>query len=405
MRQYHRHLVHVYHAKNIDEDITLRVPPGSDLADANVLSIDDIFKSLDYIETSLNRRWKKLYRTIARGLIVLDFLGGLRRAEGLGLMPSDLLPGPFCEVMVRDNDIRTLKTENANRCVELGILAHPFSELLLPVRELFRQAENLGTDLSCNISDDVIVPIVHEALRAVTGLRTCHMHTLRHSSAHWNFMRLALADLGHMDLFPHLSKTTIWLQSSRELRSLLLHSGESVNDCAWIVAAIMGHSNPGRVTFRYYVHSLDILLAQFLETRTPSGAPANADELRGLSGLPHSTAYTQLPASPIKNQAPNLNSSAGDLQSGAAWHLKSENEFVLKIFSGRIGLPVYTIIEPALHPKNSRFWPKDTYDILWMSSELGMSEEKLATMFGLDRRDISTMLSRANSILQFRGYQ
>lgn len=412
LRQYHRHLASpAYDAKNIDEGIALRVPPGSDSVDANVVSIDDIFNALDYIESSRNRLWKKLYRTAARGLIVLDFFGGLRRAEGLGLTPSDLLPGPFSEVFVRDNDSRTLKTENANRCVELGILAHPFSELLLPVRELFREAENLRGNISCGLSDDVIVPIVHEALREVTGLKTCHMHTLRHSAAHWNYLRLALADQDVSNLFPHLPKTTVWLKHSQELRSLLLHSDASVNDSAWVVAAIMGHSNPGRVTFRYYVHSADIVLAQILKARATAGsyargdASTRVDELRGVSGLPRSTAYNRRPASRDLKQAQNFSASGGDLQFGAGWHQKPEDEFVLKLFSDRLRLPVHPISKPAPQQTNLRSWPKDTYDILWMSSELGLSEERLASIFGIDRHDISAMLARAKSVLQSRGYK
>lgn len=140
LRQYHRHLVAAYGAPTIDEDIALRVASGPDRADAYVLSIEEIFKALEYIEVSRNRKWKKLYRTVARGQIVLDFLGSLRRAEGFGLVPSDLLPGPFCEVIVRGNDNRGLKTENAYRRALLGILAHPFPELLDPVHELFHRS-------------------------------------------------------------------------------------------------------------------------------------------------------------------------------------------------------------------------------------------------------------------------
>jgi hypothetical protein len=327
LRQYHRHIWNAYDAPNIDEAEVLRVAPGSDRADAHVVSLDEIFKSLEHIEVSRNRKWKKLYRTVARGLIVVDFLGGLRRAEGLGLMSTDLLPGPFGHLLVRDNEIRTLKTENANRCVPLGVLAHPFSKLLAPVDDLFREARRIGTDLSCGMSDDVIVPIVHKALQTVTGLKNCHGHTLRHSAAHYAFIRLMLADLNQKDLFPHLPATTAWLSGSRDLRSLLLHNGESLNnDCAWAVAAFMGHSNPGRVTFRHYVHCLDILLARFLSEHTTIGSPATREELRCLSFLPRATAYEQLTATADKDERPETNEDSVERRVDIGRHLDPEYE-------------------------------------------------------------------------------
>jgi len=405
LRQYHRHLVFAYGASTIDEGVAFRVAPGSDPADAHVLSVDEIFQVIEHIEASRNRRWKKLYRTVALGQIVLDFLGGLRRAEGLGLLPSDLLPGPLCGVRVRDNDIRTLKTENAYRQVVLGALAHPFSELLDHVYALFREAGELGTDLSCGVSEDVIVPIIHDALRAVTRVEDCHLHTLRHSAAHWMFMRLMVADLDRVpDLFPHLPKTTLWLKASHEVRSLLLHNS-GMNDHAWAVAVMMGHSNPDKVTLRYYVHCLDLLLALFLAARTKLGAAATAEELRSLSGLPHSTAYHRLPAPTEQNANSNLIAPIDCTQGHDKSCHEPEKEFVLKIFCDRLGLSVHSNCHPSPPAAHPDFWPKDTYDMLWMSYELGLSADRLASIFGLGRQDVVAMLSRADSFLRIRGYQ
>jgi hypothetical protein len=405
LRQYHRHIWNVYEAPAIDEAEVLRVAPGSDCADAHVVSIDEIIKSLEYIEISRNRKWKKLYRTVARGLIVMDFFGGLRRAEGLGLMPTDLSPGPFGHLLVRDNEIRTLKTENANRCIPLGVLAHPFSELLEPVADLFREAKRIGTDLSCGMSDDVIVPIVHKALQTVTGLKNCHGHTLRHSAAHYAFIRLMLADLNQKDLFPHLPITTAWLRCSPDLRALLLHNGQSMNnDCAWVVATIMGHSNPGRVTFRHYAHCLDILLAKFLSEHTNLGAPATREELRALSYLPRATAYEHLSATADQDKGQNTNPASFDRQVDNGRHLEPGYEFALRVYSDRLKLKSNSRVEPVELPDKC-FWPKDTYDLLWMSWELSLKESKLATIFGLEELEVGEILSRARSVMRIRNYQ
>jgi integrase len=402
--QYHRHLVDDCEAVPFDERAVLRVLPGSDPADAHVLTIDEIFQVIEHIQFSRNRKWKELHRIVAVGQAVLDFLGGLRRAEGLGLLPTDLLPGSFCEVKVSDNDIRALKTDNAYRRVRLGPMAHPFPELLDPVHVLFQEAKRLGTDLSCGLSDDTIVPIIHEALQAVTGSDDCHLHTFRHSAAHWMYMRLMIADLDQAaaKLFPHWPKTTIWLQASRDLRCLLLHNNDSVNDTGWAVCATLGHSNPDTVTLRYYVHCLDLLLAFFLEARTKLGAPATREAIRGLSGLPLSTAYSQLPAS---TDNVNRNVSVDGLQEADGARPMTEGEFALQIFSYRLGLSIPSSCHALSPPVDSPFWPKDTYDILWMSMELGLTSERLATIFGLNEQCIGAILSRADSVLRTHGFQ
>jgi hypothetical protein len=401
LRQYHWHLVEEYDAKKINEEIAFPYKSGSDPVDAHILSVDEIFQAIEYIEVSRNRRWKRLYRTIARGQIIIFFLGGLRRAEGLGLMPSDMLPGPLCEVMVRDNDSRTLKTKNAYRRVVLGALAHPFPELLDPVYALFREAASRKTDLSCGISDDVIVPIIHEALQAVTESKECHLHTLRHSAAHWMFMRLMLADLDRIpEIFPHLPKTTLLLKAAPEFRWLLLHNDHAMNDHAWAVAVTMGHSNPDKVTLRYYVHCQDLLTNLFLEARTKQGTPATRDELRSLSGLPQRTANSQLLAPEKHNDNTDRAAAMDEKARDDSRSFDQEKAFVSKIFCKRLGLTIRSSWRSAPSLTQSRFWLKDTYDILWMSCDLGLSSDKLATIFGLDRQVIDAMLSRADSLLR-----
>jgi hypothetical protein len=245
------------------------------------------------------------------------------------------------------------------------------------------------------------VPIIHEALQAVTGTDDCHLHTFRHSAAHFMYMRLMIADLDQAaaKLFPHWPKTTIWLLASRDLRCLLLHNNDSVNDSGWAVCATLGHSNPDTVTLRYYVHCLDLLLALFLEARTKLGAPDSRKELRRLSGLPRSTAYSQLPASKVNS---SLDIAADGRQDGSGSLPMPEEAFALEVFSG---LTIHSSCHPISQQVDSPFWPKDTYDIVWMSMELGLTSERLATIFGLDEHCIGAMLSRADSVFRIHGVQ
>ncbi len=84
--------------------------------------------------------------------------------------------------------------------------------------------------------------------------------------------------------------------------------------------------------------------------------------------------------------------------------IKSFFRASLKVFSDRLELKSNSRVEPS-EPTDKCFWPKDTYDLLWMSCELGLTESRLATIFGLEERDVREMLSRARSVMRLRGYQ
>ena len=332
LREYHRHLVHDedYHAKSIDEAKAFRVPSGLLPVDARVISLDDLFRAIEIIKTAENPRWSELYRRIALGHIVVIFLGGLRRMEALGLDPADVLPGTWFEVFVRENEHRGLKTPNAERKIVLSTFAYPFNELLDYVWDLYDLAKERGGALDCGISDDVIIPIIHDALYQATGDDDCHAHTLRHSAAHWMLLRLAVSDSGLNyvpNLFPHLPLTMRWLEASKTFRALfyLNNDQSSSNDHAWAVASTLGHSNPSSVSLKSYVHCLDLWLSLALESMASSGGEVGDEQLRKLSGLPHSTAHTRLRST--KNEEPQRRR---ELQS----------EFTLALFRERFGLSV-----------------------------------------------------------------
>jgi integrase len=299
LREYHRHLVHDdYHAKSINEAKVFRVPSGLLPVDARVISLDDLFRAIEIIKTAKNPRWTDLYRRIALGQIVVIFLAGLRRMEALGLDPADVWPSPLFDIFVRENKHRGLKTSNAERRSVLSTFAYPFNELLDYVWDLYDEAKERGTALDCGISDDVIVPIIHEALYQATGDDDCHAHTLRHSAAHWMLLRLALSDsdLDYVpNLFPHLPLTMRWLEVSKTFRGLFYLNNDraSSNDHAWAVASALGHSNPN-ISMRSYVHCLDVWLSLALESIASSRGEVGDEQLRKLSGLPHSTAHTRL---------------------------------------------------------------------------------------------------------------
>jgi integrase len=326
LREYNRHLVTKYKAPPVDEAVAFHVAAGPYSVDARVISLDDLFRTIDHIRTTQNTNWTALYRRVALGHLVLIFLGGLRRMEALGLAPEDVLPSSFFEVFIRENQFRGLKTPNAERGIMLATFAYPFNELLDHVWSLYDEAKARDGDLSCGISDDVIVPIIHRALQVATGDDHCHLHTLRHSAAHWMFLRLTLGDLDHVpDLFPHLPLTMRWLQASKMFRKLFFHNDASSGDDAWAVTMTLGHSNPSKVSLRYYVHCLDLLLSLALQFNSSLGGPVDDRQLRKLSGLRRSTAYLRLPS--LKDEDP-------------VQHRKRQADFARNQFRKHFDLPV-----------------------------------------------------------------
>ena len=178
-----------------------------------------------------------------------------------------------------------------------------------------------------------------------------------------------------------------------------------MNDHAWAVATTLGHSNPDTVTLRHYVHCLDILLALFLESRTKFGAPSSPKQLRRISGLPRSTAFDWLPGSKAKCKSSTVSASGTDSDLNGSLLPESAKEFAIRVFSERLGLTIKTHLASLPLPGVASSWAKNTYDVLWMESELGLPAEQLATFIELDRRDIDAILSCANTILRHRGFQ
>jgi hypothetical protein len=118
-----------------------------------------------------------------------------------------------------------------------------------------------------------------------------------------------------------------WLEASKTFRALfyLNNDQSSSNDHAWAVASTLGHSNPSSVSLKSYVHCLDLWLSLALESMASSGGEVGDEQLRKLSGLPHSTAHTRLRST--KNEEPQRRR---ELQS----------EFTLALFRERFGLSV-----------------------------------------------------------------
>ena len=268
LREYQRHIVRKFKGKAVDEAVAFEVCTGILPVNARVISLDDVFAVIEHIKTAADPNWLPKYRRYAIALTVMAFMGGVRREEGWGLVAFDFLDSVGGLLLIRDNEIRKLKTDNARRALYLSITAYPFTELIDYVREVFEQDQKPDGSVFTDVSEDVIIPIIHDAIKAVTGDPGCTLHSLRHSYGHWMYLRLALAQTTYdlpQGLFPHLPVTTTWIENSRKYSNLLFTNGLVKNDNSWATSVEMGHSLPHSVTIPHYVHCLDLLLGLTLE--------------------------------------------------------------------------------------------------------------------------------------------
>jgi len=404
LREYHRHLVCNFGASIVNEAIAFRVDRGLLPVDARIISMDDLFAIIKYIQTAPHAYWPLHYRRVAIAETVLAFLGGLRRAEGLGLELNEYFRSLTGEVLIRDNENRSLKTTNARRGVPLGIFAYPFSELLDYLSAFEKKPDDNVSSLFGGVSEDVIIPIIHEALQNVTQDNRCHLHSLRHSFGHWMYCRLMLAQLGDIpDMFPHLPLTTKWLQAAKEFRQLLYWNSTVDNDHGWAAATELGHSNPKDVSAVHYIHCFDILLAQYLE-QNPVYGSVEDDQLRKMSGLPKTTAYERYPLE-------WSNSPSADMEAIDTLSLKStahkkrvakRASFARDLFIERFGLNVVTHRDTIIRLQPQTSWLRTTRNVLLLSANLHMPVRELASTVGLDATTTALIMNSAAEIAKLQ---
>lgn len=292
LREFHRFLVCECGAQPINEAEVFRFPRGMFPVDARIISVEDVAKALDYLDikasNTKNLRKQKNCR-IAQAEIVFGFFAGLRRMEGLGLRRIDYFGGNKAQVIVRATETRNLKTANATRRIPIGVMTHPFSKFLnypnrICLDSTAPSSQGKEAALFEVASDDVIIPIIHDALQAVTGDRTLHYHTLRHSFCCWTLLRLMLSDLPEIpDLFPHLEMTREFLHASKDFRKALYGNETVTNDHLWALSTLMGHSAPP-VSLSNYTHIFDLLLPLFIQQSERLG-PCSDLEFRIATGL------------------------------------------------------------------------------------------------------------------------
>lgn len=264
--------------------------------DANILSFDEYAKAQAWLD---RRRAPKIEIQAAKIVLMMAFKLGLRRMEIFGLRRKDIQLSRYPTCLIRKNELRRLKTDNAKRTLPL------FAFLSKNERELLAQWMQ-SSQLNPHSGDpDFLFPefggenaeawiyrisnLVVPALRSTTGDDSLFMHHLRHSFGTWTYLRLRAPEFPDITRhFLHLPATVFALKTGRRLRVLLFGRDTGVSRMyPAAVARLLGHSTPV-VSFAHYVHSSEFIMAAIARRECQHLPP---EAFLGASGLKKSASY------------------------------------------------------------------------------------------------------------------
>lgn len=433
LREFHCFLVRKHLAGRLNDEDVFRVPRGFPSVDSMIVSVDDIYRALHWLQYEPNPSWSEENRKIAKMEILLGFFAGLRTMEGLGAQQFHFPGGASLPFLVLPTAQRDLKTPNAVRMIPVAVCMAPFNDLSEYAASWaqpgwYKERKDPQAKLFGEATDDVIIPMVGEALRAVTGNQRLRYYSLRHAHASWTLARLLISDMPEIpNLVPHLPKTSIWLQHSKRFRRQIYHGDRVDNDHAWTVATLLGHSSP-RVSFGSYTHTFDILLPEFL--RNSGGLEfvlENRDRLRLSSGFGRADGYRYLAAvkkrgasdvhfGPVEmedagsarqddidaelDRGENTNAvviSASDCEE----QRKEERKFALERIKRR-----FPNLRSAAGPPatvGSRSWLEQTWGLLYMSVQPDRDFCKLTEFLGLEIDESKRIWLRCQEICRLQS--
>lgn len=271
---------------------------GLSAVDANLVTFEEYDAALKEVDKVWPPRDNPELNRIGKILLCLGFRCGLRRREALHCLTDDIGPAPDYEFLVRPSEHRKLKSRSARRRIPLRHFLSSKDErnelgLVLDWQKQRRNDPKASAFLLGISKDDLqvvpesIIEELNEILRRVTKDDEVHFHHLRHSQAGFNWLRLMLADLPPIDLFPHLEQTSAWLREGPEFRKEIYGHGGVTRKHAYFAAQQLGHLSPS-TSMQTYIHFADYLLALFL-SRSSRMSPTKGQILNA-SGKSRQTA-------------------------------------------------------------------------------------------------------------------
>ena len=299
--QFHVFVADNHHVPEIQYHQTLGVSNSPIPVDANLIWADEYYQILTFIENSNLIEIHPDLSEIAQLLFMLGYRCGLRRMEALKLRIIDFQNGQKAHLIIRPHHERRLKTKNSQRLIPLYALLTEDELNRLERWKDKRVKQELGSSKSeylfaipsknfDSVPQDLVFPILHTAMRTVTGDEGLRYHHLRHSFGSLTLLKLMASDYkAPLHFFEKMPKQKIEIERSAEFRNQLLPVQGPTRKYLYAVSRLLGHSGPD-ISLEHYLHILDLLLYQQMRIACP---PSN-ELLMAASPLPASTSYRYL---------------------------------------------------------------------------------------------------------------
>lgn len=206
-------------------------------------------------------------------IFVLGYRAGLRISEALSvqladiIMPDSSFDGAELVLIVRQNAFVDTKAYDSRRLLPLHLLLT--EPELVAFREFcqFRRATNAnrrtmlfreGRDESAPLMDNIVHPIIHGAMRAVTGDQKLRFQHLRHTFAN----NLLMAYHGVVPPWPHPQHLE---KIIGELNATYTRTG------LYFISQLTGHQSP-YTTLTDYLHCIELLQQHYCNLPVEWGA-------------------------------------------------------------------------------------------------------------------------------------
>jgi integrase len=280
LRAFHHYLVNTpYAVEELDEGEAFGSANEDLTVDSNLILEDEYLQAAASLKKSPlpdGKQTNERLRTIARLLLTMGFRCGLRRMEALKLQRNDLLESDPAELLIRPWEHRRLKTPNAVRKLPLYALLSPGELQELRRWKKMREAESATETipspylftLPCSpytaVPENLVFPLIHDALRSATRDKDLHFHHLRHAFC---------SNLLHALLRPPKMQTPDWLKRwdahafvSAGFRKKLYQSDSPTRRHLFGICRLLGHGSPA-MSISNYGHTCDQLLALWRDSQ------------------------------------------------------------------------------------------------------------------------------------------
>ena len=309
LRVFHNFIVGRYGVRHLSNP---RETLGEEAAlmpvDATVISIDEYFAAVDWLEDQLAVGADPVDLRMCRMVLMLAFRGGMRRGEIFGLRLCDIHDQGGLHLIVRPFAGHRLKTKAATRNIHIDPMLSSRERRWLREWVSRRLEEtSLSSDESsancCRLIcrganplafasiQGVVRRAVH-ALHAATQDPRIHLHHLRHAGGSWLWLKLRAPDYPTLSsLLRPMPRLCHELRSVRRLRVMLCGAAAGpARGYTYTVSAVLGHASPA-TSLAHYLH-VDDFIRGAITLRAAVSTPV--DVWQSLTGLSRSTVYARL---------------------------------------------------------------------------------------------------------------